>query len=161
MLVGQALAERFGRSVVPQITERIVVPDQAIDAEYTSPPIEGASEAYGLIGPGRTVFQFKYRDVRAQGRASALRSLRSQLRKDFARGGPDCDRFVLMTNLHLAGAQPHKLRAQLESVPTLAGKPIVAGALPNSHCASTRAHIFATSSSRLEASARSMSPRTI
>jgi hypothetical protein len=30
-----------------------------------------------------------------------------------------------MTNLHLAGAQPHKVRAQLESVAALAGKPIV------------------------------------
>lgn len=124
-LIGRALVERFGHSVVPQITERIVVPDRAIDAEYTSPPLENATEAYGLIGPGRTVFQFKYRDVGAQGRAAAMNSLRSQLRKDFAQGGPVCDRFVLMTNLHLAGAQPHKLRAQLESVPALSCKPIV------------------------------------
>ncbi len=125
MLVGQALAERFGRSVVPQITERILVPDRAVDAEYTAPPIEEATEAYGLIGPGRTVFQFKYRDFRARGRASAVSDLRGQLRKDFVHGGPACDRYVLMTNLHLAGAQPHKLRAQLESVAALAGKPIV------------------------------------
>lgn len=125
VLIGRALAERFGHSVVPQITERIVVPDQAVDAEYVSPPIEGAPEASGLLGPGRTVFQFKYRDARAGGRAAALGSLRGQLRKDFARGGPACDRFVLMTNLHLAGAQPHKLRALLDGVPALAGKPIV------------------------------------
>jgi hypothetical protein len=57
MLIGHELAERFGKSVVPEITERILVPDRAIDAEYTSSPIEGAPEAYGLIGPGRTVFQ--------------------------------------------------------------------------------------------------------
>jgi hypothetical protein len=125
VLIGRALAERFGHSVVPQITERIVVPDQAVDAEYVSPPIEGAPEASGLLGPGRTVFQFKYRDARAGGRTAALGSLRGQLRKDFARGGPACDRFVLMTNLHLAGAQPHKLRALLDGVPALAGKPIV------------------------------------
>ncbi len=125
VLIGRALAERFGHSVVPQITERVVVPDRAVDAEYTSRLIEEATEAYGLIGPGRTVFQFKYRDIRAQGRAAAMSNLRGQLRKDFARGGPACDRFVLMTNLHLAGAQPHKLRAQLESVAALAGKPIV------------------------------------
>lgn len=125
MLVGRALAERFGRSVLPQITERILVPDRAIDAEYTAPPIEEGTEAYGLIGPGRTVFQFKYRDFRARGRASAVSDLLGRLRKDFAHGGPVCDRYVLMTNLHLAGAQPHRLRAQLESVAALTGKPIV------------------------------------
>src|SRR5262249_50281117 len=107
------------------ITERIIVPDRAVDAEYASPPITEAIEASGLIGPGRTVFQFKYRDASAQGRSAATNSLRSQLRKDFARGGPSCDRFVLMTNLHLAGTQPHKLRAQLEAVPSLSGKAIV------------------------------------
>src|SRR5437667_12273215 len=100
VLIGRALVERFGHSVVPQITERIVVPDRAVDAEYTSPPIEDVTEASGLIGPGRTVFQFKYRDIREQGRAAAMSSLRSQLRKDFAQGGPACDRFDIMTNLH-------------------------------------------------------------
>jgi hypothetical protein len=125
VLIGRALAERVGHSVIPQVTERVMVPDRMVDAEYTSPFIDADEEPYGLIGPGKTVFQFKFRDSTARGRTAAFNGLRAQLRKDFARGSLNCDRFVFMTNLHLAGSQPHKLRQELDAVPSLSGKPIV------------------------------------
>lgn len=125
-LIGKALADRLGSFTLPEISERINVPDGGVDAEYTTPEVLPVPETGGLIGPGKTVFQFKYRDVSAMSRSAIVRKLVRQLREDFPRVISHCDRYVFMTNIHLAGAQPRRLRDALtEAVPAFASKPIV------------------------------------
>ncbi len=123
-LIGRALVEKSGHFALPQVSERITVPDGGVDAEYVLPATAtaGASE---LTGSGRTVVQIKYRDIVAAPRPAQVRRLARALREELSRRVPECDRYVLMTNLHLAGAQPRNLRKLLDSFPALAGKPNV------------------------------------
>jgi hypothetical protein len=125
-LIGHALAERVGAVILPQISKRINAPDGGIDAEYTTPEALSVPETGGLIGPGRTVFQIKYRDVSASRRSAIIQNLIEQLRKEFRRVGSRCDRYVLLTNVHLWGPQQRRLRDVLvESCPDVANKQIV------------------------------------
>jgi hypothetical protein len=125
-LIGNALADHVGTFTVPEISERITVPDGGVDAEYTTPSALSVPETGGLIGPGRTVFQFKYRDVSATTKSVIVQNLLRQLRREFPRVAPQCDRYVLLTNVHLSGVQPRRLRdALVESDPAFEGKPIV------------------------------------
>lgn len=125
-LIGKALADHIGSFTLPEISERINVTDGGVDAEYTIPEALSVPETGGLIGPGRTVFQFKYRDVSAADRKRIVQGIVQKLRKEFPRVAPSCDRYVLFTNLELSGTQPRRLReALLESYPTFVNKPIV------------------------------------
>ncbi|HLC43314.1 MAG TPA: hypothetical protein VJO34_17020 [Methylomirabilota bacterium] len=125
-LIGQALAERVGAFALPQISERINVPGGGIDAEYITPDALCVPETGGLIGPGRTVFQFKYRDVSASIRLAIIQNLVQQLRKEFPRVASRCDRYALLMNVHLSGTQPRRLRdALVESRPPAANRQIV------------------------------------
>lgn len=125
-LIGKALADHIGSFTLPEISERINVPDGGVDAEYTTPEALSLPETGGLIGPGRTVFQFKYRDVSAADQKKIFQGIVQKLRKEFPRVAPSCDRYVLFTNLELSGTQPRRLReALLESYPAFVNKPIV------------------------------------
>ena len=125
-LIGKALADHIGSFTLPEISERINVPDGGVDAEYTTPEALSVPETGGLIGPGRTVFQFKYRDVSAADRRRIVQGIVQKLRKEFPRVAPSCDRYVLFTNLELSGTQPRRIReALLESYPVFVNKPIV------------------------------------
>lgn len=125
-LIGKALADRVGSFTLPEISERINVPDGGVDAEYTTPEALPAPETGGLIGPGKTAFQFKYRDASATNRSAIVQKLVQKLREDFPRVAPRCDRYVLMTNVQLSGAQSRRLRdALVESFPAFTGKQIV------------------------------------
>lgn len=125
-LISRGIEERVGKYAVPEITERPSVPDGGVDAEYTTPENLPGHETGGLIGPGRTVFQFKFRDATRADRRAILRELSRCLRDEFRRVAPTCDRYVLMTNLDLSGAERKKLReAALVSWPAFTGKPLV------------------------------------
>ncbi|HEX9900139.1 MAG TPA: hypothetical protein VGC81_13020, partial [Candidatus Methylomirabilis sp.] len=58
-LVASAIGEAVGDFAVPNWTERINVADRGVDAEYTAPVT--MLEAGGLVGPGRNVYQVKWR----------------------------------------------------------------------------------------------------
>lgn len=125
-LIGKVLTDHIGSSTLPEISERINVPDGGVDADYTTPGALSVPETGGLIGPGRTVFQFKYRDVRAADQKRIFQGIVQKLRIEFPRVAPSCDRYVLFTNLELSGTQPRRLReALLESYPAFVNKPIV------------------------------------
>lgn len=125
-LIGQALVESAGSFALPQISERINVPDGGIDAEYTTPNNLSMPETGGLIGPGRTVFQFKYRDPASAARPEIIRRIIQRLRDDFGRASPACDRYVFMTNVQLTGSQARRLHdAIIKSSPAFMGKPII------------------------------------
>ena len=125
-LIGKALADRVWSFTLPEISERINVPDGGVDAEYTTPDTLSMPETGGLIGPGKTVFQFKYRDASATNKSTIVQKLVQKLREDSRRVAPRCDRYVLLTNVHLSGAQPRRLRDALaERFLTFAGKQIV------------------------------------
>jgi len=125
-LIGKALADRVGSFTLPVISERINVPDRGVDAEYTTAETPSVPETGGLIGPGRTVFQFKYRDASATNRSATVQRLVQKLREDFLKAAPQCDRYVLLTNVQLSVAQTRKLRdTVVGSAPKFAGNQIV------------------------------------
>jgi hypothetical protein len=66
-LIGAALADRVGAFTLPEITERVTVPDGGVDALYVAPPLAEVGESGGLVGPGTTVYQFKYRAAAGAG----------------------------------------------------------------------------------------------
>src|SRR5712692_2229437 len=123
-LIRWALVEHGAPSPDIQISERINVPDRGVDAACTLP--DSTLETGGFIGPGKTVFQFKYRDVGAADRRSIVTGLASRLRQELSGLPVDCDRYVLMTNVSLAGAQVGRLRkAIVDGAPVLATKPVI------------------------------------
>ncbi len=125
-LIGKALADRVGSLTLPQISERITAPDGGVDAEYTTPESLALPETGGLVGPGKTVFQFKYRDASATNRSAIVQKLVQKLREDFSRVAPRCDRYALLTNVHLSGAQARRLRdALVESYLPFSNKQMV------------------------------------
>jgi hypothetical protein len=126
VLIGRAMADRLGSFTLPAITERIAVPDGGVDAEYASPEPRSLPETGGLVGPGTTVYQFKYRDPSSASRARLVSGLARTLRSESPKVAPRCDRYVLMTNVHLEGAQVRRLRdALVEGDPAFAAKIIV------------------------------------
>jgi hypothetical protein len=125
-LIGAALAERAGSFTLPEISERINVPDGGVDACYTAPPSLEISETGGLVGPGTTNYQFKYRDPTAAPRSLLLRRLVRRLRQELARTPPGGDRYVLVTNLDLSGGERRRLReALIDAHPPLASRVMV------------------------------------
>ncbi|MGH7264032.1 MAG: hypothetical protein ACREMB_04140, partial [Candidatus Rokuibacteriota bacterium] len=113
---------------MPEITERIHVPDGGVDAQYTTPEQPGWPETHGLIGPGRTVFQFKYRDVR-RGRKTLIGELVRRVTDEFPRVAGSFDRYVLLTNLDLAPPDRQRLgRALHDAAPGFKGRLLVWGA---------------------------------
>lgn len=122
-LIGAALAERAGRFSLPEISERINVPDGGVDASYTTSTGLDIPEAGGLVGPGTTVYQFKYRDPMTATRGILVRGIVQKLRRDFRRTPPEGDRYVLMTNLELSREHRSQLgEALIEAHPPLASK---------------------------------------
>ena len=123
-LIRWALVEHGSASAHLQIAERLTVPDRGADAECTLSPT--AIETGGLVGPGRTIFQFKYRDVGATNRSAIVSALGARLRAELGRLPADCNRYVLMTNVSLAGTQPTRLRKAIASgAPARSTNPII------------------------------------
>jgi hypothetical protein len=123
-LIRWTLVEHGAPSADLQISERLNVPDRGVDAECSLP--DTMIETGGFVGPGKTIFQFKYRDVAAVDRRAIVSSLASRLRQELRAVPAACDRYVLMTNINLAGTQASRLRrAILDSAPALTTKPII------------------------------------
>src|SRR5712692_5221017 len=86
-LIRWALVEHGAPSADLQIAERLNVPDRGVDAECTLP---GAMiETGGFVGPGRTIFQFKYRSDRKVN----VSALASRLRQELTNLPAGCDRY--------------------------------------------------------------------
>ena len=123
-LIRWALVEHGAASADLQIAERLNVPDRGVDAECALP--DTTIETGGFVGPGRTIFQFKYRDVAASDRKAIVGLLAARLRDELRNLPTGCDRYVLMTNVDLAGTQPSRLRKAIaDGAPALTTKSII------------------------------------
>ncbi len=142
-VIRQALADAGVWSATLRITERIHVPDDGVDAECTIPAVAGVHEFQGLVGPGRTAYQFKYRDVlRAAARKVLVTELVRELRM---RSNPlrrDYNRYVLMTNLHLASPEMRRLTQALEPAAAGGAKVVVVwGAAEIANALNSKPHL--------------------
>ncbi len=123
-LIRWALVEHGAASADLQIAERLNVPDRGVDAECALP--DTTIETGGFVGPGRTIFQFKYRDVGTSDSKAIVSSLAARMREELRTLPARCDRYVLMTNVNLAGTQPNRLRKAItDGAPALTTKPII------------------------------------
>lgn len=122
-LIRWALVEQGAASADLRITERLNVPDRGVDAECILPGT--MIETGGFVGPGRTIFQFKFRDAGTTDSKAIVASLAARLRQEVRHLPAGCDRYVLMTNVHLAGTEPSRLRKAIAGAPALATKPII------------------------------------
>jgi hypothetical protein len=90
---------------MPSFTERTNVKDQGIDAEWQIEMPDDGNYASPLVGLGWNVFQYKQRDIFAQGRANTFSTLMSGLKgavKDlYTAASRRPDRYVVFTNLDL------------------------------------------------------------
>lgn len=90
---------------LPSFTERVNVKDGGIDAEWQTNLPDGPTYHSSLLGPGWNVFQYKKRDIFAQGREKTFASLRAGLKGEvnnlYHRTGRRPDRYVLFTNVDL------------------------------------------------------------
>lgn len=105
---------------LPSFTERVNAKDGGIDAEWQiALPKEGKFLS-PLLGPGWNIFQYKQRDIFAQGRAKTLAALAIGLRgaaKGLMKGtGRAPSRYVLFTNLdltHVTKGQKGRLKRNI------------------------------------------------
>ena len=125
-LIGSALSAHFGPGTLPEITERITTPDGGVDARFIAPPRPDVPESSGLVGPGTTVFQFKYRDPTRAPRDHLVREVIRAVGQEFPNVAPICDRYVLLTNLDLSHRDRDLLRRALtRSTPVADDRTIV------------------------------------
>ncbi len=127
-LVASAAGEMVGDFAVPNWTERINVADRGVDAEYTAPT--HILEAGGLLGPGRNVYQVKWRRLGTRPARRVIQELRSTViggLKDLAsRDGSLPDRYVLLVNLDLSRADRATLAQALRrDCPEFTDRPLV------------------------------------
>ena len=90
---------------LPSFTERVNAKDNGIDVEWQTNLPDDHTYSSSLLGPGWNVFQYKKRDIFAQGRDRTFSNLKAGLKgaaKDLhERTGQRPDRYVLFTNLDL------------------------------------------------------------
>jgi len=105
-LVASAIGEAVGDFAVPNWTERINVADRGVDAEYTAPVT--MLEAGGLVGPGRNVYQVKWRRLGTRPARPVVRELQrtvtGALKDLLSRDGNLPDRYILLVNVDLSRA---------------------------------------------------------
>jgi hypothetical protein len=103
---------------LPSFTERVNAKDGGIDAEWNGDLPNDGTYASPLLGPGWNIFQYKQRDILAQGREKTFSDLRSNLSgalmKLFKETGRRPDRYVVFTNVDLT----HFTRGQKGSLKT-------------------------------------------
>ncbi len=107
---------------VPSFTERTNVKDHGIDAEWEVEMPNDGNYASPLVGPGWNVYQYKQRDIFAQGRASTFSTLMSGLKgavQDlYLAAARRPDRYVVFTNLdltHLTKGQKGDLKKSIRN----------------------------------------------
>lgn len=127
-LVASAIGESTGDFVVPYWTERLAVPDRGVDAEYTAP--DHILEAGGLLGPGRNVYQVKWRTVGTRPARSVIQELRravtGALKDLLSKDGSLPHRYVLMVNVDLSRSDRGSLSQALRmNCPQFEGRPVI------------------------------------
>jgi hypothetical protein len=121
-LIGAELSRHLGSAALPEITERITTPDCGVDARFIALPAAGIPESSGLVGPGTTAFQFKYRDATRAPRDRLVREVIRAVGQEFPKVAPICDRYVLLTNLDLSHRDRDLLRRALTRSTSVAGE---------------------------------------
>jgi len=129
-MLASAVADVLPNAALPACFERVNVPDGGVDAELLLTADTTLPELHGLVGPGRAVYQFKWRDIAARKRTEILRQLTRSITAELARlgvkAGPLPDRYVLLTNLELTAAQTRQLRkGMITGCSEFSNKPIV------------------------------------
>ena len=114
-----ATAGRHCKSL-PSFTERVNVKDGGIDAEWTIDLPDDGSAPAPLLGSGWNVFQYKQRDVTAQGRDVTFRNLKDGLKGAikslFKATGRRPDKYVIFHNIdvtHFTKGQKSLLKKAL------------------------------------------------
>lgn len=101
-------------STLPAFTERVNVKDQGIDASWDVTLSDDSDYTSPLIGPGWNVFQYKQRDMFAQGRAATFSGLKSGIKgalKDlYTETQRRPDRYTLFVNIDLTTEQKKELQ---------------------------------------------------
>jgi hypothetical protein len=113
-LVTAVAARHLGTPFTPRLTERTKAKDGGIDARLEA-PASAAEPAGGLVGPGLSLYQFKFQDP-ALPRASLAKKLEGEILKklpDVLRAEPGAARYVLLTNRDL-GPGGSKLRKEID-----------------------------------------------
>lgn len=99
-----------------QLTERIYVQDRGVDAELFVHDPHLKEETLGLVGPGRTVYQFKQRNAIRPDKSRVIDSLKvAEETRKLVRDQNVPDRYVLLTNVQLKAAQQKSLQNKIES----------------------------------------------
>jgi hypothetical protein len=101
-LVTAVAARHLGTPFTPRLTERTKAKDDGIDARLEA-PASAAEPAGGLVGPGLSLYQFKFQDPTLP-RASLAKKLEGEVLKklpDVLRAEPGAARYVLLTNRDL------------------------------------------------------------
>jgi hypothetical protein len=117
-----AIAWYLGRqtgSAQLSFTERVNVADNGIDAEWTiEVPTEGVSKPT-IIGAGWNVFQYKKRDVTAQGRKKTITDLVSNVKGALKhienKEHRHPNRYALFTNVDLIKSDKNRLRKSIRT----------------------------------------------
>lgn len=99
-------------------TERVNVADNSIDADWAvEVPVDDRYKT-PIIGPGWNVFQYKKRDVTAQGRKRTITelaaNLRGALRQILDEKHLQPKRYILFTNVHLIKKDREYLKATIK-----------------------------------------------
>ncbi len=106
-------------STLPAFTERVNVKDKGIDASWNVTLLDDQEFASGLLGPGWNVFQYKQRDIFAQGRSATYSNIKSDMQRALKKLYEETQkrpvRYVLFTNLDLIPAQNEELRKAILS----------------------------------------------
>ena len=98
-----------------QLTEQIYLPDGGIDAELVVKETNLEESTFGLVGPGRTVYQFKQRNVIRPVKSSIINNLKvTEEARKLVRSQNVPDRYVLLTNVQLDHAK-EKLQKNITS----------------------------------------------
>ena len=99
---------------IPSFTERVNVKDGGIDAEWSTDLIDDGSFSTSLLGPGWNVFQYKQRDVIAQGRDVTFKNLKAGLKEAikslYLATGRQPDRYVIFHNVDATHDQKSRLK---------------------------------------------------
>lgn len=128
-LIAAEIGDRELGYLVPSCSERIRAPDGGIDAQIEI-KFDKVSGGEGLIGSGRTIYQFKWREV--GDRSRVIKGLESKAKnelsklRDSGRGLPD--RYVFMTNVDLLPEKDAKQKIETalkEGCPEYGERPII------------------------------------
>jgi hypothetical protein len=102
---------------LPAFTERVIVADNGIDAEWQGELVAGGAGAGSFLRVGINIFQFKKREVASQRRGAIASALCIELRGAALdverRTGKTLSSYVLFTNVDLTAAQHDELRAAI------------------------------------------------